>query len=131
MQSWYDLGKFKTHSMKEFKKHAQKILKAERIQGSLASLFISEPTLGTWGNTQRDLPRHVMDALLMQIEPQSGFRLTSESGVEKMQLGGYPEIGEALQNDSAKMLVATMPNGIRTLSQLILTKQKKTWWKLW
>jgi hypothetical protein len=119
MQRWYDLGKFKSQSFEQFKSSANSILRKESLQGSLAKLYLQEPTPGSWGNTKKDLPRHAGESLMMQLQAQTAFRMT-EKGFEEQQLGGHPEIQVALEKDKVKMLVAMMPNGTRTVAILII-----------
>lgn len=122
MQRWYDLGKFRTYSIKEYEAHAKKILKKEGKRGRLARIYLKEPDGGEWGDTRSELPRHVMESLMMQLQAQSVFKITedTENPLESVQLGGHPEIEKALEDDMAKMLVAELPDGTRQVAILIL-----------
>jgi len=120
MQRWHDLGQFKSHAVTEFEPHAKAILQAEGLQGSLARLFLRESRRGEWGDTRRDLPQRAMEALLMMLEGGSAIQIT-EQGARPAQFGGgHPEIESALENDKAKMLVATMPDGTRCVAILLI-----------
>lgn len=136
MQHWHDVGQLGGYSIAEFQGHADSILRLEGLSGSLARLFLCEPGRGRWGLTQRDLPRMVMEALAMQLEPQSGFMLAPQ-GLQPAQFGGHPQIQEAIESGRVKFLVGTRPDGIRTVAILLLGKSpaqqkaSKPWWKFW
>lgn len=123
MQYWHDIGRLKSYSLDEFGAHAERILRSEGLRGNFANLSIQEPVGEDWGDTRGDFPRHFIEYLSAQLEPQSGFMLSPDPDelLKPYQTEGYPEIAQAMENKKVKFLVGTQPDGHRVVRILLLT----------
>lgn len=104
MGYWRNVGILGNSHIFDFLRIAKEITRSEGFQGSLARLFIAEPTAGSWGDMQRDLPRFVLEELVRILRSPNVLTLTPE-GLKEAEPDRYPEIEEALENGKVMFLV--------------------------
>jgi len=116
---WVDIGQLGiAPDIIEIKSAAERILRLEGLTGSLARLSLMEPSPGTWGKTDNDLHRNVIETLANQLESRPALILTP-SGLQQTRTESYPEIEKALNEGRVKFLVGRTSNERRYVAILL------------
>lgn len=121
---WIDVGLLSNSHINDFRLQADRILRLLGLKGTLANLFLTEPSPGVWGNKEPDLNQTIMEKLIQQLDSHPEFIITP-TGLQQTQSQSYPEIKEALQSNKIKFLIGKTPDNRRQVALLLLKEVKE------
>ncbi len=110
---WIDTGVIVGPSLIHFTKAAR----ARR--GRLAELILVEHNKDAWGVVPKDFTKNVMEHLSMATETQEVLQMT-ENGMHPLLMKGHPDIAQAAEKGTLRLLVGKESDGRRSVACMII-----------